>query len=579
MISELCNDVVDFSTLEIPKAIFTATFVRHLMLGTEETKKPDPWIRGYASRHPDLIPWIEGRQTGDSNVYSAGAKTYVTNLKNSLKTNFLRRLKKFLRQLQDHHGLDDGQRVGMLFEIQGWKQTPNVAKAYRKTPLTINTVIQHRRILGLAAPKSKIGKKSFDSAKNLCGVLRYACFANRWKRDHDLPMFDVVPICKIKAHFVTIDANVLHGVMKSVGVTDASRRAFRANVDSHWKRVLDYERLRGKHNRFTGTIQSDGVSVCVHFKRPKNDPDEFREDTRSFADKLCPGDRVVAVDPGRVNIVYAVEMFPDRPKVYRLTRGQYYAESGVNAANVQTKRWLAGVKKSADAFSGVSTKGVSTEDHEAYMAVHDEHAQTIWDENLKPRWARQRLRLYGGKKRVFARFLDRIVRVDPGRRVVVAYGAAGFAPGGKGERSVPTTRAQKEFAHRFRTEFVDEFRTSKMCHFDDSGLERIKVRGSGRKWCLRGLLWCGSTDNSKFVNRDFNAAMNIHRCAVSAVRPECLTRKRDLPRFVDRVGKVIKNCRTTRRKPPPSAHHCGEATYDRGMITDEGLEGIVRDPR
>ena len=35
--------------------------------------------------------------------------------------------------------------------------------------------------------------------------------------------------------------------------------------------------------------------------------------------------RVIAIDPGRVNIVYAEEKLPDGSfKTYKLTRGQYY---------------------------------------------------------------------------------------------------------------------------------------------------------------------------------------------------------------------------------------------------------------
>ena len=45
------------------------------------------------------------------------------------------------------------------------------------------------------------------------------------------------------------------------------------------------------------------------------------------------------------------------------------------------------------------------------------------------------MRLYGGKKRVFAKFFNGLV--SKGKKTVVAYGAAKFAPGGKGEMAVP----------------------------------------------------------------------------------------------------------------------------------------------
>jgi hypothetical protein len=43
---------------------------------------------------------------------------------------------------------------------------------------------------------------------------------------------------------------------------------------------------------------------------------------------------------------------------------------------------------------------------------------------------------------VFAKFFNGLV--SKGKKTVVAYGAAKFAPGGKGEMAVPTSRACKE---------------------------------------------------------------------------------------------------------------------------------------
>jgi hypothetical protein len=61
----------------------------------------------------------------------------------------------------------------------------------------------------------------------------------------------------------------------------------------------------------------------------------------------------------------------------------------------------------------------------------------------KSRWGAQRLRLYGGKKRVLARFFNE-VQADVGERktIVIAYGSSKFAPGGKGELSIISDRVQ-----------------------------------------------------------------------------------------------------------------------------------------
>jgi hypothetical protein len=169
----------------------------------------------------------------------------------------------------------------------------------------------------------------------------------------------------------------------------------------------------------------------------------------------------------------------------------------------------------------------------------------LWAEHSSRRWAEQRLRLYGGKKRVFARFFNRLEaerEEGDARSTVIAYGSARFAPGGKGEVSVPTTRAFKEARHRFRVEVIDEFRTSQVYHGDESHLQHVGRRmEDGSVQVVRGLLWCGSTSEvGKFVSRDKNAAINIWRCATLPCRPGALTRSLNPTRLPpQRVMRVI----------------------------------------
>ncbi len=119
----------------------------------------------------------------------------------------------------------------------------------------------------------------------------------------------------------------------------------------------------------------------------------------------------------------------------------------------------------------------------------------------------------------------------------------GNTPGSCNEISVPTTRAYKECSNRFITHKIDEFRSTIIDYETDRVLDKvvsrnwttcnkentIKFRFS--KGCenkaLRGLLWCGSTnnENSKFIDRDLNAAKNIYRCATATPRPSILCRK------------------------------------------------------
>ena len=109
---------------------------------------------------------------------------------------------------------------------------------------------------------------------------------------------------------------------------------------------------------------------------------------------------------------------------------------------------------------------------------------------------------------------------------VVAYGAAKFNPTGKGEQAVPTTQVSKACKRHLRTEFVDEYRTTKVCCGCDAELQSVKALEEREGRRIRGLRRCCSTEcrNSQLKNRDANAALNIRRCLTNN-RPAALQRE------------------------------------------------------
>jgi hypothetical protein len=142
-------------------------------------------------------------------------------------------------------------------------------------------------------------------------------------------------------------------------------------------------------------------------------------------------------------------------------------------------------------------------------------------------------------KRTFAEFLNKLE--TPGKKTVIAYGSAAFAPGGKNEVSVPTTRAYKECSHRFPTAPVSEFRSTMIFHGDKrTVLKKVRKNDTGKE--VRGLLWCCSTnqEKGKFINRDLNGALNIRDCFLLPKRPPMLQRKENGRKLEWVVGRWIK---------------------------------------
>ena len=525
IIKKSYSQVEDVFDVVLPD-IFEQTFIRQLMLGVESTTIKNG-LSEYFIANPNYLR-SDPRHYYDRNIYSAGAKKYITNLKNSLIFNLEIRIKQYTKKYQKNYDLPSEVRVAMLYRIYGWKMPQDILK----TELTSEIIDEcdfHRFILGLEEDEI------IDPEKiNLKNILNYYVYLNRFYESIDEKQFNIIPICSVKLHYITIDKLVLYGILTETKTVKCSREDFESLALDHYHSILHILKLQGKNNIFTGTIETDGIIMCTHFIKPKNTNNSSNEIS------ILETDRVIAIDPGRVNIFYGVENKTN--KIYKLTRRQYYKESGTDKAQHQSEIWQESIKQESILLSTVSIKGSNPIKHQEYMLTYLSIYDTLWTEYTKPRWSRQRFRLYGAKKRVFANFFNKIIKEDPKSKIIIAFGNAKFASGGKNEQSIPTSRAFKECASRFPCKLIDEFRTTRICYLDDSVLKKVAIKGAIEKknW-LRGLLWCGSTKNSKFINRDFNGAMNILRCALGP-RPLALQRLPNQAKIIDRLGIIIKKC-------------------------------------
>jgi hypothetical protein len=399
---------------------------------------------------------------------------------------------------------------------------------------------EHRRILNLG-DTGKVGKLWLRSNDCLEPLLKYNVLLNRFYEHNGLKLFNIVPICHVKSHFVTIDTYVLYGILREIGFIKCNEIEFVASKEKSWYALFKISQLQGEKCNFAYSFDTDGISMCMHFQRPLKVSSGSAEDRDVEAPQFYPGpnDIVVGCDPGRINIYFMATVLPDGTiKTFVLTRKQYYHDAGINNAKRKAEHWNLGVKTHLEALSKVSSKGTSLQAHAAYLLVYFQHREALWAEYTRPRWARQRLTLYGGKKRVFAKFFNNlekdIKQAVPGCNIVVAYGAAKFAPGGKGELSVPTSRAHKECVSRVNTKVTAEFRSSKVDYQDDSVLQKIAVV-SQPKYALRGVLW--NVRREEFISRDLNAAMNILRYLLH--RPAILNMRLATSKLKQRIVKRI----------------------------------------
>jgi len=182
--------------------------------------------------------------------------------------------------------------------------------------------------------------------------------------------FNVVPLCTVKSHSVTIDSRVLHGIMKKERFElDVSNKEFTGgNQETYWKSIFDFRRLKmSKKEVLTGVIEIDGVAMCVHYRcfKEADRPDlssishsvelEENKETDTATQKVQKNDFVIGADPGNTHIVTtAAPKYEEdgaggnlRQKDMRLLRfstARYYRESEKMNVRKQFETWNAGVK-------------------------------------------------------------------------------------------------------------------------------------------------------------------------------------------------------------------------------------------
>lgn len=526
IIKEASNGIDDVLDITLPD-VCDETFFRQLLLGTEEA---DPVIEQYFQDNPHMLPQQQ-RHYYDRNIYSFASKKYMTNFRNSLFMTFQNRIKSFAKTFVRVHGIDDRYKALMLYKIHGWTLSESLS-TFEGFPAVEDEIRKHRLILGLG-DGLKLTEKQLKSKDMSLKILRYFIHLNKFQETHRGKTFNIVPIARYGRSFITLDTFGLYGILKDIGFVNVNWVTFDANRQKYWRDAMAVDRFQGASNTFTGTIDTDGVSVCIHYVRPKADSDKDNK----TKPKLTEDDRVLGGDPGRTNMICLVEILPNgEMRVYNLTRAQYYKHSGIFKARKKTNTWSRKIRTELQQLSSASSKGMSIDSHSVFLGVFTNTFDALHKEYSKRRWARQRLRLYGGKKRTIDEFMNKIEADEPEKRVVVAYGAAKFAPGGKGELSVPTTALFKAFAVRFLTCLVDEHRSTRVFNKDDSVLYDVKKRDkvTSRVKDVRGLKWSETT--KMFVNRDVNAAINIRRIFLAYQRPMMLRHHPEaLPRFTKMI--------------------------------------------
>ncbi|KAJ9532633.1 hypothetical protein QJQ45_010738 [Haematococcus lacustris] len=337
------------------------------------------------------------------------------------------------------------------------------------------------------------------------------------------PPFTLTPLARAGVHFVKVDSRVLCGVCQQLGLTRETEKAFTAEParSNHWDRWFSTGKLANQGFEFERTVETDGVSVCVHYTRPLPPPpappsaagpssSTSSTSSRPSAAAVAahelglprigkglaeqrefvfnPDTQIgVGIDPGVTQAVSAAsgvwdpmtgQLQADQLRRWKLTKGEVKHGSGLNNARRNTERWLAPIKPHLQHLAAASSAGTSLEANLKHITVTLATWDAVWEVYLDPKWAEQRLRLYGAQDRTLEQFFKKLEedmaevsmeRHGHAKQLVVFFGAAGIGTrGGWGADAVlracrkVVCRTRGTDQRRGRVVLVDEHRTSRV---------------------------------------------------------------------------------------------------------------------
>ena len=361
---------------------------------------------------------------------------------------------------------------------------------------------------------------------------------------------DVVP------HHIRIDSATLIRTLlrKEHGKKVDLMYAVNKNADKIWGLLFktDLKCFKKKRYDFHHMIETDGVSCSIIFKRkdlkssykPKND----KPNSELYIDEVIDYTRlkekkIVAIDPGKSDLIYCVDSASKDANVYRYTqdrRRKIGKSKRFNKLTIKMKRQEKiderKVQELEDELSKLNRKTLNFEKFKEY--VRQKNGVNVF---LKKFYSRE----------IFRKFkLDTFINIQRDEQnminefkakygnpdeVVICFGD--FEQKKHMKFKEPTKgKGMRTLFRKYKYEvyLVDEFRTSckcSCCGEEDGNCERFLLRKNPRPYrkgenLVWGLLKCQSCGG--VWNRDRNGASNIYKISENIIngrpRPNYLSR-------------------------------------------------------
>jgi len=547
---------------------------------------------------------------------------YDANFHNSLWMNYKKRqslyIKKWLKEKKLEYLT-----YFVQAQINNWPYTPRDDEQAKKEKNLdedlIEFIDEQRKELGIIDDTrvSEVWLKHQD--RKIVLVKYYYKILSYLEQFDDVKLFTLAPITKVTNMYMPINSWTLYHVLqhfleenkilqKDTKLSVIIQKTVKENQDKMWNYVFDVDKIKKmkKSSNFTFLIDIDGFGTSIHYRKTKKNPSLTEKQLDTIErNKLKTKDmRVIAIDPGRTNLIYGVEMIKKgEVNKYELKKSTYYQSCGMNKEAAWKKRRMDEISKEELIYREHSLKTTNVETYMKFIKNYLKVYNVLWKTKTSKKWLGWKFRTYCLKNKFIDTMINKMVTNDPEvnigkekKKVVIAYGAAKFNPTGKGERAGPTSWLSKQFSKKVKTVFIDEFNTTKKCCdckktlcavkdeitkgeivrrknirlikrkktqfiVEDEKVDKDKAHKL-KKVEIRGLRWCSTCRIYK--NRDLNAAMNILKVFNHKVdnlsdlksRPDYLSRSSKNEKTEDKMFSLLElRKRNAKAKNKKGAEH------------------------
>ena len=465
----------------------------------------------------------------------------VTDIENNIKMRFYNHLRNYMRSfiLLNHPSISLCIEKQLLQKLINKYTNVNIKSVYETTHL--DNIITHD--VNKSIP--------YDLECNPQKYLKGMFYMARFCEEHHFSYLNVLPLKKsiIPGH-MRMDAETLISIFKLGSKYNGDIKTYKEYIWSLFFKTDKKIFKECNEYKFTGSIQTDGISMTVLFSKIVKEKDKkfeelYIDEIKQSKRVLLKNKEIISIDPNKDDLIYCTSGEKNNNlKQFRYTQNQRSKETRKRKYKkiLEIEKKKNGICEEELKISACNSKTTKYELFKDYIIVKNQVISTLKEFYEKEIWRKWKLSVYVKTKQSEEKMIKSFKnKFGTPEESFIAFGDWSQ----KEQMKYKEPSKGKSFRSLFRKHgyevlLIDEYRTSKMCCNCKSveGIcEKFLLKESPRPWRKKnGMNLCHGLVKCKICltmfNRDMNSSINIRMIASSALANK--KKERERPEYLQR---------------------------------------------